>query len=141
MDSPNIGTNITWLDFCSCAPFSISKFYFTINYTEYGDSYIPYWILSTYLVRITVRIMTSSGPMLAQYKFTRVFQLPHGLEELLDMKRREVKASDISFLLHLIYFTFHLSYMNVELVMYTFSIINEASVHSALVVPYCNVIG
>jgi len=79
--------------------------------------------------------------MLAQYKFTRVFQLPHGLEELLDMKRREVKASDISFLLHLIYFTFHLSYMNVELVMYTFSIINEASVHSALVVPYCNVIG
>jgi len=32
---------------------------------------------------------------------------------------------------HFIYFTFHGSYTDVELVMYTFSIINEASVHSA----------
>jgi len=32
-------------------------------------------------------------------------------------------------LFHFIYFTFHWPYTDVELVMYTFSIINKASVH------------
>ena len=137
MDSPNFVTNITWLNFCGSAPFNISKFIFALMYTEYGSSYILSGILSIFLVRIT----TSSGLMLTQYKFTRVLQLTHGLEDLLDMKRCELKASDISFLFHFIYFTFHWSYTDAELVMYTFTIINEASVHSALVVPYCNVIG
>ena len=36
--------------------------------------------------------------------------------------------------LYLIYFTFHWSYTDVELVMYTFSIINKASVHKLCLV-------
>ena len=91
--SPNFVTNITWLNFGGSTPFNISKFSFVITYSEYGSSYILYGILSTFLVRIT----TSSGLMLTQYKFTRVLQLTHGLKDLLDMKRCEVKASDISF--------------------------------------------
>ena len=93
MDSPNFVKNITWLNFCGSVPFNISKFSVVIMYTEHESSYILYGILSTFLVRIT----TSSGLTLTQYKFTRVLQLIHGLEDLLDTKRWEVKTSDISF--------------------------------------------
>jgi hypothetical protein len=90
--SPNTGTNITWLNFCGSARFNISKFCFVITYIEYRGSYIPYGILSTFLVRVTI----NSGLFRTQHKFTKVSLLTEDLEDLLDVKRREVKASDMS---------------------------------------------
>jgi len=65
------------------------------------------FIHSLWNIEHLLRIRTSSGLTPTQYKFTKVLQLTHGLEDLLDMERGEVKSSGISFLFHFVYFTFH----------------------------------
>ena len=51
------------------------------------------------------------------------------LHQIYETKGKYVKKYVRGFIHSFIYFTFHWSYTDVELVMYTFSIINKASVH------------